>query len=277
MSRRRELARRLAALTDIRGILAAMKSLALMETRILKDFFATEQRMVAGIEAVAADFLAWHRRRVPPPPHLQELLIAIGSEQGFCGDFNETIAQAAQGQPAASGWVVVGRRLWAKLEREPRVARSLQGATLADEVPAVLLRLADELERLQAAGDGAPRGLSALYHCELTGEIRLRRLLPLPDLPSPRDYTSPPDLHLSPGVFFRELTRHYLYAALNEVLYSSLMAENQRRLEHMDRALQRLDKDTGRLKLAYNAQRQEEIIEEIEVLLLSADALGEAV
>ncbi len=41
-----------------------------------------------------------------------------------------------------------------------------------------------------------------------------------------------------------------------------------------DRALQRLDEDTERLRLAYNAQRQEEIVEEIEVILLSADLLA---
>jgi F-type H+-transporting ATPase subunit gamma len=44
----------------------------------------------------------------------------------------------------------------------------------------------------------------------------------------------------------------------------------------MDRALQRLDEDSARLRLRYNNQRQEEITEEIEIILLSADMLGEA-
>ena len=61
---------------------------------------------------------------------------------------------------------------------------------------------------------------------------------------------------------------------LNEVLYSSLMAENRRRLAHMDRALDRLEEDMARLRLTYNARRQEEITEEIEVILLSADMLA---
>ena len=74
----------------------------------------------------------------------------------------------------------------------------------------------------------------------------------------------------------RGLTGHYLYAALNAVLYSSLMAENRQRQVHMDRALQRLDEDSARLQLTYNIQRQEEITEEIEVILLSADMLSEA-
>ncbi len=58
MSRRRELARRMDALSDIAGIMSAMKGLALMETRILQEFLGSQRRMVAGIEAAAGDFLA---------------------------------------------------------------------------------------------------------------------------------------------------------------------------------------------------------------------------
>ena len=58
------------------------------------------------------------------------------------------------------------------------------------------------------------------------------------------------------------------------MLYSSLMVENRQRQAHMDRALQKLDEDTARLRLAHNIQRQKEITEEIEVILLSAEMLS---
>jgi len=86
----------------------------------------------------------------------------------------------------------------------------------------------------------------------------------------------PAEMNLHPIEFLRGLTGHYLHAVLNEVLYSSLMAENRQRQAHMDRALQRLDEDSERLRLRYNCQRQEEITEEIELILLSADMLSEA-
>ena len=38
----------------------------------------------------------------------------------------------------------------------------------------------------------------------------------------------------------------------------------------MDSALNKLEEDRARLRLAYNARRQEDITEEIEVILLSA-------
>lgn len=47
------------------------------------------------------------------------------------------------------------------------------------------------------------------------------------------------------------------------------------RLEHMEKAIQRLEKNEIQLSLDYNKVRQEEIIEEIEVILLSAEALSE--
>lgn len=281
MSRRREIARRLEALSDIGGILSAMKGLALMETRILSDFLVSQQRMVAGIEMAAADFLAWHAEFASQPVAGRELCVLVGSEQGFCGDFNEAllVRMEALGQEkdASLRWLIVGRRLAARTGERDCVALALPGAIVADEVPAVMLRLTRELSGLLTREEFAGYGLSALHHCDASGDIRMRHLLPLRDLPAPeRAYAYPAELNLPPIEFLRGLTGHYLHAVLNEVLYSSLMAENQQRQAHMDRALQRLDEDSARFRLVYNSQRQEEITEEIELILLSADMLSEA-
>ena len=280
MSHRRELARRLAALTDIADILSAMKNLALMETLLLRDFLNSQRLMVGGIENAAADFLAWHGGLAPTPNGQpgQGLCVLVGSEQGFCGDFNERIAariQASVEDTVLARWVVVGQRLAAKLGDDPHTALQLPGATVAEEVPSVLLRLTRELNRLLATEDPEGSGLCVLYQDDANGGLRLRHLLPLHHLP-PATGTFPyaPALNLTPTELLAGLTRHYLHAALNEVLYSALMAENRQRQAHMDRALQRLEDDTGRLRRAYNAQRQEEITEEIEIILLSAEQLA---
>jgi F-type H+-transporting ATPase subunit gamma len=279
MSRKRELSLRLAGLTDIAGIMSAMKSLALMETRILGNSLQSLERMVAGIEAAASDFLSWHGEFVPAPGDGRELRVLVGSEQGFCGDFNEAVMNRARSletsDPGLTRWIIVGRRLHAKLSGDPRAVLSVPGATVVDEVSAVLLRLSEEIHRLLTTEDMAGYGLCVLYNCDATSNIRLRRLLPLRELPVPaRKHSHPAEIYLSPAEFLSGLIRHYLYATLNEALYSSLMAENRKRLAHMDRALQRLDEETTRLRLVYNAQRQEEIIEEIEILLLSAEVLA---
>jgi F-type H+-transporting ATPase subunit gamma len=279
MSRRRELARRLAALGDIAGILSAMRSLALMESRVLQGILASQRALVSGIELAAADFLAWHGPFAGLPPTTPpELCVLIGSEQGFCGDFNEAMEARVRGScansPLPGRWLVVGQRLCSRLGDHPLVALALPGASVADEVPTTLLRLTAAVGDLLASDAAAGGGLSVLHHSAATGEIRLRRLLPLRELPEPRPYPFAVELNLPPADVLVGLSRHYLHAALSEALLDSLMAENRQRELHMDRALRRLDDDTERLRRACNAQRQAEIIEEIEILLLSADLLA---
>ena len=66
----------------------------------------------------------------------------------------------------------------------------------------------------------------------------------------------------------------YLFARLHELLYSSLLAENQARMEHLESAVQRLERKSVELLRKRNVLRQEEITEEIEVIMLSAELLN---
>jgi F-type H+-transporting ATPase subunit gamma len=53
------------------------------------------------------------------------------------------------------------------------------------------------------------------------------------------------------------------------------MAENQRRVQHLEGAVDHLDERAAELTRQVNARRQEEIIEEIEVILLNATSFDE--
>jgi F-type H+-transporting ATPase subunit gamma len=72
------------------------------------------------------------------------------------------------------------------------------------------------------------------------------------------------------------LVHHYLFAALHEIFYTSLMAENQRRIQHLEGAIQRLEEKNENLARKSRTLRQEEITEEIEVILLSVEGNGYA-
>ena len=124
---------------------------------------------------------------------------------------------------------------------------------------------------------GTILGVTAFYHSDDANGIKVRRLLPLPKITQPDlHHSHPPLLNLAPMEFYAGLTEHYLYAALHETLYSSLMVENRYRLEHMDNAIRQMDKKLSQLKLKYNALRQEEIIEEIEIIMLSVETMTHA-
>ncbi len=274
MSRRHALARRVAALDDIAGIMTAMKSLALMEIHALGEFMASQRRLADGIAQAAADFLVWHPELKPTTEAGAELCVVVGTQQGFCGDINDRLLERLQSPcdpEIACRRIVVGQRLDARLTDDQRVALALPGATVADEVPAVLLNLTREIVRLLATPDLTGRGLSVLHH-DAEGGLRLHRLLPLRELPAPRQTNYAPQLNLLPMDFLAGLTQHYLYASLNNVLYSALLAENLQRQAHMERALRRLDERRNQLSLAANRQRQADITEEIELLLLASEA-----
>lgn len=274
MTRRRELLGRIAAYTEIDGIMVAMKNLAFVETRRLAGFVDAQRKAVGVIEAAAADFLGFYGERLARARPEPQIRLLVGSERGFCGDFNDALLAQAWPAPGEGPVIVIGSRLAARMQGDPRVTAFIEGPNVAEEVRPVLARLVQQLRDLQQDGGGALQGLTAHYHGGEGGEIVARRLLPLPDLRQPRPrHAFPPLLNLEPFDFFSQLTDQYLYGVLHEVFYLSLMAENRQRLEHMDNALRKLDKDMARLKLRHNRLRQEEIIEEIEVILLSAEAL----
>ena len=83
-------------------------------------------------------------------------------------------------------------------------------------------------------------------------------------------FSHPPELNVTPQEFLLELTDHYLFTNLHRILFDSLMAENQHRVQHLQNAVNHLDDKTDELLRKSNALRQEEIIEEIEVILLNA-------
>jgi F-type H+-transporting ATPase subunit gamma len=78
---------------------------------------------------------------------------------------------------------------------------------------------------------------------------------------------------MEPAKVFSLLLDQYFRFVLYHLFYSSLMAENSKRIMHLDTALRRLDEEHDRLKRMYYSARQEEITEEIEVLIMNAKGL----
>lgn len=267
MSSLAELSQRFARLKEISSIMTAMKSLSLVETRKLARFIGHQRKMLANIESAAADFL----HDYPLPASSQDgqtIVLLIGSERGFCGNFNERVLAAMDALPAGTTpprLVAVGHRLVTKLESRPEVMAHLDGPTVTEDVPAVLGRLMDALHARSPQSAATNVALHGLAH-DADGEVRLVQLLPLPALTSP-PFTHAPRLNLAPTEFLADLLDQYLLAALHGLLYESLAAENRQRLAHMENALSRLDETLAGLALKRNALRQEKIVEEIEVML----------
>jgi F-type H+-transporting ATPase subunit gamma len=276
MGKQGELKERLATLDEIGGIMNAMKNLALLETQKLAVFQSTQRRTLASIEAAAQDFLGFYSYISSLPDALQQIWIVIGSERGFCGDFNDALVEYLNVSAPKEGTLllVVGSRLETKLHQDARIAAFVKSHSVVEEVQTTLLHLVEMLNKMQQLEPARIACIKALYYDDESGQIMLRQLLPLEIPKLEPAYAYPPLLNLEPERVLSHLTDQYLYAALHEVFYSSLMVENHMRLEHMNRAIHRLEKDVTGLRLRYNRLRQEEIIEEIEIIMLSAEALA---
>jgi F-type H+-transporting ATPase subunit gamma len=280
MSKRHELEEHLRTLSEISGILGAMKNLSLMETHKLARFLSAQRRVVVGIESAAADFLAFYPDVLGRPVNGKRVYLAIGSERGFCGDFNESLLAAMEkhldeegvGEPVL---IAVGRKLATIMEGDRRVAARLDGPAVAEEVQPVLVRLMDTMRELQARQElYCPLDLTVIHHSSDAEGLRIQVHQPFRQIRrQAATFSYPPIVNLDPFTFVTGLFDQYLYAVLHEVFYSSLMAENLRRFQHMEQAIRRLDENISDLALKRNVLRQEEITEEIEIIMLSAEAL----
>ncbi|OEU71704.1 MAG: hypothetical protein BA864_04355 [Desulfuromonadales bacterium C00003093] len=279
MTRRQDLEHHRHSLGEIREIMNSMKTLAYMETRKLSRFLNAQHAAVRSIEETAADFLSFHPETLPEIDETTRVYLLIGTERGFCGDFNQTLVRDLEatlkthpdGNPLL---IAVGHKLHSLIENDARVTALIDGAGVVEEVAGVLNQMVRALSSLQEQ-----RGMLTVYGLYHGGHdgIVMQKLLPSFQhyLHQPPRFPHPPVLNLSPTEFLRELTEQYLFAALHEILYTSLMAENHNRVTHLEGAVKHLDDKSDELARQGNALRQEEIIEEIEVILLSAGNIDE--
>jgi F-type H+-transporting ATPase subunit gamma len=275
MSRRHDIDARLDALAEIGKIMRSMKNLSYMETRKLARFLDSQRLVVAGIDAAARDFLQHHPALLQPVRGGTALYVLIGAERGFCGSFNEAILRSLEQEHRSAGderplLIAVGTKLAMSLAQDPRLAERMPGASAAEEVPTVLGQLVQTLNQLSAQADELT--LTVLHwDAEREQVVSVGVLPPFQSRPgsSGPPYPFPPRINLPAERFLALLIEHYLFAVLHELLYSSLMAEHQQRVRHLDGALGRVDDRTRELTLRRNAVRQEEITEEIELILLN--------
>jgi len=278
MTRRRDLERHRQSLSEIRNILNSMKTLAYLETRKLSRFLQAQHTVVNNIEDVAADLLSFYPDTLPVVKETTPVYLLIGTERGFCGDFNHALLQHLESElqtrePDNPILIAIGHKLFPLLEGDERVAATLDNASVVEEVTSLLNQMVTELTALQ--DKLGMLSVYCLYHGSDNGIVTQKLLPPFQDQSEkPPRFTHPPLLNLSPHEFLLELTEHYLFAALHEILYTSLMVENHHRVSHLEGAVNNLDEKSAELTRQYNALRQEDIIEEIEVLLLNATNLG---
>lgn len=283
MTRRRDIEKHGRSLDEIRNIMNAMKNLSYMETRKISDFLDVQHAVVKHIETVAADFLSFYPETLTENTDTAvdddiNVYLLIGAERGFCGDFNHALLRHLETMQTTHSMdklrlITVGHKLETLLENDDRAIIFIDGANVAEEVGDVLNQIVNQLVSIQERYGSL--SLYALYHDSDEHQLVHQRLLPpfqnLREGQLQQPYA--PVLNLEPRKFLLDLSYHYLFVVLYEILYTSLMAESHQRVAHLEGAVQHMDKQSKELHRQINVCRQEEIIEEIEVILLSAASI----
>lgn len=280
MSKRRDIENHIRSLGEISDIMGAMKNLAVMETQKLSRLLSTQERVVTSLQKAGTDFLMFYPEALPRMEDGRPLYLVIGSERGFCGDYNDKLLKTVRarlplGDEKQALLLTVGRKLAARASDNWSDALSIEGPSVAEEVQSVLIQVMDHVHELQRREmPDRPLTVTVVSHAFETEGVAIQTLRPFEGSPGhTARFADPPLLNLPPDVFLAELTDLYFFSLLHKIFYSALLAENRARVSHLEGAMQRLERESSELERKRNVLRQEEITEEIELLMLSAERL----
>lgn len=264
MSQRREIEGRLALYNELTGILGAMRSFALAELRKVGKRETAQQEVVASLSDALHDLsgcLPAALYAAGPGQTAGEIWLLFGSVRGFCGSFNEDVmrfwrTRADQQCPV----ILVGERLHSMIA-EATPAQRLGGAEGSLDAPIVIERILAAVMTLRGSGEF---GLMACIRDE--PGVLSQRLWPLPP-PADIAGTYPPLTYQPLGEVATGIAEQYLFHTLLALLLRSIRVENHMRLLQMETALRHLEKGAEELQRQRNRLRQEEIVEEIELMV----------
>jgi len=262
LSQRREIEARLALYEDLSGILGAMRSFALAELRNVNHREQAQRQVMAALRAAFDDLAAdWPPAEFDVVLPSNDIWLLLGSVRGFCGSYNEDVVSYWRDRANADGpLIVLGERLHAWFDERPATVKlaGAEGSLAAyNAIDPILLAI----ERLRNENDF---GLVACYRDE--DGARSIRLWPLPLNRSGRTQHAPLT-YAPPARVAAQVAEHYLYHSLLALLLNAIRVENHMRLMQMETALRHLDRSGEDLRRQRNRLRQEEIVEEIELML----------
>ncbi|MCC7326838.1 MAG: F0F1 ATP synthase subunit gamma [Burkholderiales bacterium] len=280
------LTRRTAATRDIRGIVHTMKTLSAINAhpyeQAAQAIGGWRDTVLDGLRA----FVKAHGalRRAADADALP-VIVAFGSDQGLCGNYNEIVAEALAAHPAASGDSLI---LCVGAQMEDAILGAgldVESALMAPASTDGLNRLARELvTRIDAARAATRHGVVVtLAFTERTAHGQqkpvMRQVLPLaPDLVLELSHSrwtsrSLPHFDMPRDAVLSALLRNYLFASLFRASAEAMVTENAARLARMQQAEKNIDDRLAELATATRTARQSAITEELLDIISGFEAL----
>lgn len=285
MTKRAQLKEHIHTLEEIGDIMTAMKNLALIEINKINKFLSMQEKTLGTIKDVGEDFFHFYPQLFPNMQEEQSIIyVLIGSERGFCGGFNENIINFItnlhpKNAKSEVKFIVIGHKLATKFADDKRIIEIIEGPDATEEIPNIISKLTNTIEKLMLDAELYLGSWSIIFCEENQNTIQVKNLQPFYEFKNNNTSIKfiDPVLNLTPEKFLFEFINHYLFSTLYLTFYKSFIAENYQRLRHLDNALDLLQKKIIYLTRNMNLLRQEEITQEIEIIMLSAQAVIEEI
>lgn len=275
-----ELENRLGKISDLRSVVSAMKSLAAVNIRHFEEAATAADRYYQNVQ-LALHVLITNKPEKVQLGDLNEeegIIIAIGSDQGLVGQFNEVVGEkvhenilrhrSRKGERIATLFVLGLRIESTLLDRGHPVNGSLSMAGNLDDVVEIVR---DVLE-LIAGDEFRARPVWVVFNRPKGGssyKTVSRRILPLDRnilstlQEKPWEGPTLPIIRYSWDKLFREVIREYLFNTIYSAIVESMTSENAARLAAMQAAEKNIIEKEEEARSRYNLKRQSSITEEL--------------
>ena len=266
---------RISSLQDLGGLIRALRALSASHVQEAQSALTGIQSYVETVEDAVVqgvDLLPGAK----PPARIDgkpktDVVIAVCSEHGFVGAFNERLLDEAAGRLTQADLAVIGNRgAMLAEERHIEMAWTVPMATDVAGVLRVARHAADHLAQATHVTI-----LYAAYRPGGNYDIVAKDILPLaPDLLARAGRKSPPLHHLKPEKLLERLAEEYLFAEITHAIMQSLASENGARLHVMESADRNIDDKLHGLRRDERAQRQEAITAELLDVVVGVEAIS---
>jgi F-type H+-transporting ATPase subunit gamma len=287
-----QLTRQENTLTSIRGVVRTMKALAALNA-------PPYERAATAIEAyrrtVRHGFAAFAHRMggrvvVDEVSTQRQVLVAFGSDHGFCGNYNEAVARLTQKALADSTTrspvvLCVGAKLEAALaDSGVMVEQRLTPPASVDGIGRLASQIVSHIERLAQGLPLISLHVNLVHTCRLDrGErgVVVTPLLPLErdllEAPRPWPERALPDFSMAPKALLAALLRNHIFANVFHASAEAMATENAARLALMQQAEQSVDERLEAVRRHASRVRQDQVTEELmDIVIGHFDAVPSA-
>ncbi len=273
-----QLGRQEQTLAGIGGIVRTMKALAAINAspyeQAAQSIQAWQQTVDLGLRAFAFRMRGQALRGSAAVQG--RILIAFGSDHGFCGNYNALQARAVQQwraqRPRAQEVVLcIGARLQRALaEHGIDVARRLTPPASADGIGRLAGQVVTQVQQLAQGRplDALEVDLAYTRREPQHGSVaQVTQLLPLAPqlLQAPQRWPGPslPDFRMEPAQLFSALVRSHIFARVFRASAEAMVTENAARLALMQQAEQSVQERLEQVRRDLAGVRQDAITDEL--------------